>query len=131
MKISTSACWICAILSGRNVHDIDRVHRVGKPNSSGKARQIIVKFATYRARQKVYKNRSRLREGVNRGVYINEDLTRTRSNLLFQARQMVKTGKIDSAWSSDGVILLRGIKDGKSVFHRILTEDDLTRVASD
>ena len=39
--------------------DLDRVHRVGK-SKPGKTRQIIVKFATYRARRRVYSAKRRL-----------------------------------------------------------------------
>lgn len=39
--------------------DIDRLHRVGKP-THGKNRPVLVKFATYRARQAVYSYRMAL-----------------------------------------------------------------------
>ena len=43
-----------AIDSEINLSDIDRSHRVGKPRA-GRPRDIIIKFSTYRARQKFYK----------------------------------------------------------------------------
>ena len=42
-----------------SINDIDRVHRVGK-RSPGRARQLLVKFATYRARQRVFQSKRRL-----------------------------------------------------------------------
>ena len=55
------------------INDIDRSHRVGKP---GKPKAIIVKFATFRARQKLYKSRVQLKTSGYEGVFVNEDLTR-------------------------------------------------------
>ena len=46
---------------------------------------IIVKFSSYRTRRKLYEARTKTRD-----VYINEDLTKSRSKLLLKARRMVK-----------------------------------------
>lgn len=101
--------------------DIDRSHRVGKPNPR-KPRDVIVKFATYRARQKVYRSRALLKDKGYPNTFINEDLTRRRSSMLFKARQLVKNGTFIGAWSSDGNILVR---DADSKIHRIDSERDL------
>lgn len=45
--------------------DLDRVHRVGKPRSTG-PRGMLVKFATYRSRQRVFAARDSLRSGGRR-----------------------------------------------------------------
>lgn len=103
------------------IGDIDRSHRVGKPNPQ-KPRDIIVKFATYRARQTVYKSRGLLKDNGYKNTFINEDLTRKRSSMLFKARQLVKNGHLTGAWSSDGNIL---VKDSDSKIHRIDSERDL------
>ena len=119
-------------------HDIDRVHRLG-PRRGAISRPILVKFATYRARQLlVYRNkaylnprrRRELRAGAwGRGdtsskgndrhsstpteqderqrIWINEDLTKTRSELLWRARVTKKERKIVDCWSSDGKILIK------------------------
>ena len=90
-----------------DVQEIDRVHRIGRPNPDNPC-SVLVKFATYAARKKVYKNRRMLnpfRETFATGVteqkqgqvgkpkdkpkqtiFINEDLTKIRSHLLWQAR---------------------------------------------
>jgi hypothetical protein len=93
---------------GSNVElsDIDRSHRIGKPNST-KPRPIIVKFTSYRTRSTVFKNRSKLKLNGYRDIYVNEDLTKNRSNILFKARMLVKAKKLESAWSSDGTILIK------------------------
>ena len=102
-----------------SINDIDRSHRVGKP---GKPKAIIVKFATFRARQKLYRSRVQLKTSGYEGVFVNEDLTHFRTNLLYKARQQCKLGKLDSCWSDNGNILVKG-SDMK--IHRISSEDDL------
>ena len=58
--------------------DFDRAHRVGKPidreGNPAKDRQIIVKFTSFRARTKVYRNRAK-DEGKPR-FYIDQTLRR-------------------------------------------------------
>ena len=79
--------------------DIDRSHRVGKPDNRGRTatttkmrhRDIIVKFATYNARHRLYSMRKELRNTDMNKVFINEDLTTYRSKLLFDARSLVAT----------------------------------------
>ena len=114
--------------------DLDRVHRVGK-GERGKTRQILVKFATYRVRRRVFAAKRRLNprhrdwtgpanEGHGPGtgavreepagapdpharVFINEDLTRVRYTLLFNARKAKREGTIDGCWSADGQVLIK------------------------
>lgn len=110
------------------IADIDRIHRVGKPpaTDSSKPRSVIVKFATYRARRKVHI----LRRDILRqeGIFVNEDLTRARSSLFYEARQLCngKYRKLNGAWTSDGVIL---VKDRQDKVHRIPSLLDLKKLA--
>ena len=104
--------------------DIDRSHRVGKVDTarSGSPRSIIVKFATYRARASFYKARVKLRSvGYNR-VFVNEDLTKRRSTMLYLARTLVKSEKLAGAWSTDGRVL---VKDKSNRIHKIDHREDL------
>ena len=101
--------------------DIDRSHRVGKPDNRGRTaattkmrhRDIIVKFATYNARHRLYSMRKELRNTDMNKVFINEDLTT--SKLLFDARSLVRSNKLKSAYSSDGKIFIRDHNDHRSV----------------
>lgn len=106
--------------------DIDRSHRVGKLEDSARAgarskakirhRDIIVKFATYNARQRLYMKRTELRDSeATVNLYINEDLTKTRSKLLFDARSLVRVKLIKSAYSSDGKIFIRDTDDRRQL----------------
>ena len=117
---------------------IDRVHRVGPRREGVSSRPILVKFATYRTRQLVYKKRSRLKlrnnteaeEGDQNGrpnpIYINEDLTKYRSNLLWKARVKKKDKMINDCWSYDGNIL---IKDSKNKITTVHSLQDLEKAA--
>lgn len=113
-----------AINANISLDDIDRSHRVGKLDA-GKKRDIIVKFATYRSRYKLMSQRKLIKvtevEAFKR-VFLNDDLTRSRSKLLFEARCVFKSGKIQGAWSSDGSIL---IKDHRNQIRRVTCTDDL------
>lgn len=108
------------------IDHIDRSHRVGsrltkegKPRSTPRA--IIVKFSTYRYRQCLFTARKLAKDNGYRDVYINEDLTKYRNDLLYQARKLVKSKCLLGAWSADGTILVR---DDKKV-HRVTSVSDL------
>ena len=79
-----------------DLSEIDRGHCVGK-SRTGCLRDIIIKFSTYRARQKLYKCITTLKDRGHKGVYINEDLTKHRSDLLDKARQRVNSHSIKNA----------------------------------
>ena len=108
------------------INEIDRSHRVGKPDATKpKHREILVKFTSYRARQKLYTMKKYLKENGYDGVFLNEDLTRTRSKVLFEARKVVKSDRAKGAWSADGNIL---IKDFDDKVHRLSSVDDLNGI---
>lgn len=98
-----------------SLHYIDRSHRLGSPESGDigtrKPRYIIVNFATYRTRAKSYKARVLTKSRGHRGVFVNEHLTKTHGKLMYQARQRVKSQQLKSAWSSDGVVLVKHLND--------------------
>lgn len=116
--------------------DIDNMHRLGKPKvvsagnhgakkSTTRPRDIIVKFTSYRARQKVLTRRSALKNSkIFGGVYINEELTKQRGEVFYQARQLVKQGKLSTAWTNNGIIL---VKDVKNTIHRCESLSDLSK----
>ena len=105
--------------------DIDRSHRVGNPKGARRRpRDTIVKFATYRSRLNLYRKRTSLKDTGYRGVFVNEDLTKVRSYLLYEARKLFKSKSVLSVWSSDGNIYVR---DKHEVVHRIAVLSDLDR----
>ena len=58
------------------------------------------------------------------GVFLNEDLTKFRLDLLYKARGLVRSARIKGACTSDGTVL---VKDGSDVVHRIISGADLAR----
>ncbi len=104
-----------------DVHEIDRSHRVGKkPNEPGKKpRPIIVKFATYRSRQKLIRNRRKLK---GTGITIKEDLTRSNQTLL---EQVSRSEKVISSWTTDGRILVLMKINGKETIRQVTKLEDL------
>ena len=113
-----------------SIDSIDRLHRVGKPGGSH-PRHILVKFSTYRARQHVYSQKKKLRtrtherhepsgmpagtttdddneaeDEPNNKIYLNEDLTKRRATLLWEARKLVKDKQLKACWSFDGRIMV-------------------------
>lgn len=103
--------------------DIDRSHRIGKPGKKTN-RDIIVKFTSYRARERLMKNRKNLKGSDLDGVFVNEDLTKMRSAILYEARLLVKLKepKLKGAWSSDGKLLIKDLNDK---VHKISSTEEL------
>ena len=112
--------------------EIDRVHRVG-PKKEDSPRSVLIKFAVYGARNRVFRNKKNLKsinmarhggdapsvpelhgqenDSVHprqkQSIFINEDLTRHRSHLLFLARQLKQQKKIEDCWTWDGTVLIK------------------------
>lgn len=108
------------------LNDIDRSHRIRQrqPKNSQRPDDIIVKFVSYRSRSSFYWGKSKLKGSADfKGVYINEDLTSQRANLLRSARQLVKNKALLGAWSSDGRIYVKQLDGTKST---IRCKDDIS-----
>ncbi len=108
-------------------NDLCRTHRVGRPprqTTRGEGgsppprrhRAILVKFATYNVRGRVFAAK---RELKNSGFVITEDLTSTRRKVYLDA--VTKFGK-NNVWTIDGVVKWKG-GDGKIC--RATTTEDL------
>ena len=104
--------------------DIDRSHRLGKPrshssvpeNKKNTPRDIIVKFTSYRSRARVFQSKKKLdNNSAFPNTYINEDLTKTRSELLYKARKMKNNGRFKSAFSRDGRIFVLDNNDRRQL----------------
>jgi hypothetical protein len=95
--------------------DLDRVHRVGKKDSTNpKHRALLIKFATYRARNAVFSKRSELFDSGkprNEAIYVNEDVTPKRAKQLYELRKLKKANKIKDAWTHDGNIVIKDMQD--------------------
>ena len=50
-------------------------------------RDVIVKFISYRTRRLVYRARTKTKDRGYKGVFINEDLTKSRNKLLLKSSE--------------------------------------------
>jgi hypothetical protein len=98
------------------VQELDRLHRVGplSENSSDRAQPILLKFSTYRTRHRIYSRRKALytEDENSPKLFLNEDLTKRRAQLLAKARALKKKKTIAGAWSADGRLFIK-TNDGK------------------
>ena len=126
-----------------DISEIDRMHRVGKPEAN-RTRPVLIKFATYRSKRRVLERRRFLNpakrtearhtvrdvmigpeteeetqanhiQKQESRLYLNDDLTRSRSQLLYECRQAKKKQLISDCWSYDGSIIV------KTLTHKIST----------
>ena len=89
-----------------SLEDLDRTHRIGSSrNSNGKTRPIIIKFARYNVRRRVFSNKKKLK---GKPASITESLTKFRVEKLQEAREAY--GR-ENVWRYDGRILFK--EDGK------------------
>ena len=109
------------------LEEIDRSHRLGKQKDSGRPRDIIIKFTSYRSRQKLFTYKKQLKASGCKGVFINEDLTFIRDKIFNQAREMFKNKLNHGTWTKDGIIM---IKDKNNKLHRVETMQELDRLKS-
>lgn len=56
-------------------------------------------------------------------IFLNEDLTQTRSKLLYEARCLVRVNKLKAAYAYDGRLIVRDSDDRR---HLIRTNSDLS-----
>lgn len=100
--------------------DLDRSHRIGK-HQPGKTRPIIVKFARYDQRRRVFVSKKLLKGS---GIGITENLTSRRLKLLQRAKEYEK---VSSAWTSDGRIICLLEDDSTIVVEK---ESDLNKLTT-
>jgi len=111
--------------------DVIRSHRVGKLDAQAiaesKPRQIIVRLSDPKIKFRILKCGKNLKKipGHNK-VYINEDLTITRSKICYHARQLLKREQISNLWTTNGKILL---KDKEGTVHNVSRKEDFLFVA--
>ena len=136
------------------ISEIDRMHRVGKPEAN-RTRPVLIKFATYRSKRRVLEKRRFLnpakrmearqtlgdvvngpqtdedtranhiqQEGSR--LFLNDDLTRCRAQLLYECRQAKKKQLITDCWSYDGSIIVKTLTNNIS---SIKTSSDLNSVS--
>lgn len=81
-------------------------HRVG-PKNNDRPRQIIAKITNYELRHRLLKSSKQLRKIPRmENIAVNQDLTKTRNKLAYEARKLVKAGRAKSSFVWDGKIFV-------------------------
>ena len=128
---------VCTLVSKMGINlnhdDIDACHRI--PNYKGQFNTIIVELNSRKKREEIItKKRAQLniksKDIVGVGeepVYINESLSPHFKNLLWQAKQKLKTYDYKFVWFKKNLIFAKKDKDSKIV-HKIITVADLENI---
>ena len=93
-----------------DIHHIGRSHPIGEAKD-GKI-SIIVRFLTYRQQHMVFSNKRKLKGNKDK-MFIAENLTTYRYDLLRQLNGMEKINKVYSFWTHDGSILVKERENSK------------------
>ena len=120
--------------------DIEIVHKLQRKKGN---KPIIAKFCSHKTKAKIYRERSKLRnvkvsdifphyspadESLNR-IYINENLTTFRRDLLSKALKKRKEKILSSVWTLDGKIFAKTSSDEEPI--KIQSEADLNNICAE
>jgi hypothetical protein len=92
--------------------DISVAHRL-KKGPKDAVRPIIVRFARRQIRNRVFGAKKQLKNYGGR-VFISEHLTKTASDLFFQARKLLKDKRIYATWTQNGQVHVKHSADQNS-----------------
>lgn len=117
-----------------NPNDVEISHKLHRKG----IKPIIVKFQSHKVKARMYKERAKLKHvsisdlypdsttatRVESGrIYLNENLTSYRRDILKQANQKRKDGLLTSVWSMDGKIFVKTSPEGRPI--KIYEKTDL------
>ena len=86
-------------------YDIVRSHRIGRKNPEKETpRDIIVRFTTHNTKVDVMRNARKLK-GTQ--LFVNEDLTKVRSTIAWEARTLKRQNKVADTWTRDGTVFVK------------------------
>lgn len=104
------------------MQDIERCHYVGREKKN-KSRQIIVKFARYHDKNRVFAAKSNLKGNPSK-TFMTEDLTGSNHSVVKELLALKIDSKIDSFWTSNGRIYVKKGTDSEPI--RISSRDCVT-----
>ena len=119
--------------------EIDRCHRLYRAKSKSPADKrpadIIIKFVSRKSKARILTKdpMEKLRadndsRSEKSRIYVREDLTKKRGDILYKARQLKKAGLVKDAFTRDGIIIIRMRPNKpfqKDINIRISNEDEL------
>jgi hypothetical protein len=89
--------------------DISTAHRL-KAGPRDLVRPVIVRFTNRRTRDAVFRAKKVLKSH-SKQIYISEHLTKTSSELFFEARKLAREKKIHSTWTQNGQVHVKASSD--------------------
>lgn len=92
--------------------DINRSHIIGKIHHE--SCQLICRFRNWKIKNQIFKQKKHLKSNANR-IYITEDLTRYRQQLVSKIQIARKERKIESFWTNDGRLFLKKTSNSPKV----------------
>ena len=107
--------------------DIEISHKISK----GKA--IIAKFVNHKVKARLYKERTKLKDvrlhylfpgypSGNRRIYLNENLTSYKRELIEEANKRKHDGTLVSVWTLDGKVLVKTSPSGSPIRTNFLSD---------
>ncbi|KAK3868792.1 hypothetical protein Pcinc_025830 [Petrolisthes cinctipes] len=101
--------------------DISVCHRIGTSSDANRPKPIIVRLARREKKIELMKNKKKLK----RGIYIDKDLTKVRSKMLYEIRRDPQTTQ---TWKIDGRIFAMVNEGGEETKKIFDTPDDLYKL---
>jgi chaperonin cofactor prefoldin len=102
---------------------ISRSHIVGRIDKTRGVCQLIVKFTRYNTRQLIFASKSKLKDHPG-NVYVTEDLTPQRYQLIGKLNKLRKEDKIHAFWTQDGRVFVKSAEDSaKLCIQNVFIED--------
>ena len=95
-----------------DIHHIGRSHPIGEPKDGRIS--IITRLLAYRERQLVFSSKNKLK-GNPEKMFIAENLTKYRYDLIKRLNILRKNGKIHSYWTDDGSILVKNMEQSRTI----------------
>lgn len=105
--------------------DVLSIKRLGRRNpDSTKPRIILVELINKAAKEDLYRNRGMLKSYKYKSIFLNEDLTPSKSRLFYEVRKRAKILNHNSCFTRNGWIYVKKTKDSFPLRIANLTEID-------
>ena len=90
------------------------------PKATETNKMHIVKFHNIWKKRQIYRNRMQLTSRI----FINEDLTKEKSQIFYQSRNLKKQKAIKTTWTQDGTVYIRTNTDEKIMINNVKELND-------
>lgn len=113
--------------------EVDAIHRLPTRNESNNCPPIVVQFTTRQVRDKILTNARKTKlntkdfgKTVDKPIFINEHLTKSKKQIMFEARRLKIARGYKFLWTRNGKVLIRKSEQTRVIELRTL--DDLVKI---